>query len=546
MSGHCELFACLRSTHEADDMFGVAQEFSPRIQRYGAGCVVLEVGGLERLLGDARAIGIELCRAVERFQTPARVAAPGGPIPGPRYRGIFAHPREHAALCFDRFHPGDADIRQEPAREETPERDGWATAGEGLRVAVAVAPTQTAALLLARASFRLSVVTSDPASALADIPLTVLRQWLADVHGATYYRGRLRRSMPGRGLVARSRWPAWESCEHLFDVLHRWGIRTLGAFAALPSDELAARVGQPGLEVQRLARGADTGPLVPDPAVRRFVERMELEWPIDSLEPLSFVLARLLEPLSVALGQADRAAAAIRLELRLVDRAVHQRVLQLPAALRDPRVLRTLLLLDLESHPPSAAIDVVTIEIDPAPGRILQYSLLERATPSTEAVATLMARLGALVGPDRCGTPELIDTHRADGFRLQGFRVQGSGFKVHGSGVQGSRVQGFRVQGFSDGAEPVGTVLRRYRPPVAVRVAVEGGRPVQVAIARRGMPGGAVLEASGPWRSSGGWWDGAATRWDRDEWDVAFSDGAVCRLYRTRDDGRWYLDAVVD
>ena len=50
------------------------------------------------------------------------------------------------------------------------------------------------------------------------------------------------------------------------------------------------------------------------------------------------------------------------------------------AARADARsaVLRTLLLLDLESHPPGRRIDIVTIEVDPAPGRIVQYSLLER------------------------------------------------------------------------------------------------------------------------------------------------------------------------
>src|SRR5918992_4684872 len=103
---------------------------------------------------------------------------------------------------------------------------------------------------------------------------------------------------------------------------------------------------------------------------------MELEWPLDALEPLSFVFARLLDPLAAALERADRAAAAIRLDLRLTDRTVHTRALQLPAAIRDARVLRTLLLLDLESHPPPAAVDIVTIEVDPAPSRIVQYSLL--------------------------------------------------------------------------------------------------------------------------------------------------------------------------
>src|SRR6185437_5212785 len=131
-----------------------------------------------------------------------------------------------------------------------------------------------------------------------------------------------------------------------------------------------------GLALQRLARGLDPSPFVPDPATPRFVQRLELEWPIDGLEPLSFILARLLDPLSSALERADRGAAALRLDLRLVDRTTHSRVLQLPAAMRDAKVLRTLLLLDLESHPPSASIDVVTIEIDPVPGRIVQFSLL--------------------------------------------------------------------------------------------------------------------------------------------------------------------------
>ena len=95
--------------------------------------------------------------------------------------------------------------------------------------------------------------------------------------------------------------------------------------------------GRRGSLLQQLARGARRAPLVPDPETPRFVQSMELEWPIDALEPLSFVLARLLEPLSEALERADRGAAALRLDLRLVDRTTIARVLQLPAAMRDPQ-----------------------------------------------------------------------------------------------------------------------------------------------------------------------------------------------------------------
>ena len=104
--------------------------------------------------------------------------------------------------------------------------------------------------------------------------------------------------------------------------------------------------------------------------------------PIDGLEPLSFVLARLCESLSVSLERADRGAVEVTLRLRLVTRAVHERALHLPAPIRDARVLRTLLLLDLESHPPPAAIDWVEIEVGVAPGAIIQGSLLARALPS--------------------------------------------------------------------------------------------------------------------------------------------------------------------
>src|SRR5690606_16343616 len=116
----------------------------------------------------------------------------------------------------------------------------------------------------------------------------------------------------------------------------------------------------------------------------RFEQALDLEWRIEGLEPLSFVLARLLEPLEAQLARRDRGAAVLRVQLHLVTRVVHERSLQLPAPMRDARALRTLALLDLESHPPDAAIDRVVVAVDPTPGRVVQFSLLTRALPSPE------------------------------------------------------------------------------------------------------------------------------------------------------------------
>jgi protein ImuB len=466
------LFACLRSVRAPQAMFGVARDFSPRIERHGSGGVVLDVGGLGSLLGDAQAIGLELERAARDCASDARVA---------------------------------------------------------------VAPTQTAARLLALTSPQLAVVTADAAGALADLPLAALEAIVAE-HAAVagpLAGGRLSAVSGRRGSVTQVVPP-------IFDTCRRWGIRTLGDFAALPPADLSARLGQPGLAWQRLAQGLDPAPLVPDPGVPRYVQSMELEWPIDALEPLSFVFARLLDPLAAALEQADRAAVAIRLDLRLVDRAVHTRRLQLPAAMRDARVLRTLLLLDLESHPPAAAIDIVSIEVDPAPSRIVQFSLLERATPSAETMATLMARLRALVGETRCGFARVADTHRPDGFEMEAVGGSMSGHTARG---RTPIVLPLRpADGVRPDREPA---LRRFRPPVAIRVTLDRSRPTHVAIDRRGMPGGEVVQRAGPWRTSGGWWDGAQ-HWDRDEWDVGFAEGAVARIYRDRASDVWFLEGVID
>ena len=457
-----QLLACLRAARAPETLLSIARDFSPRLERHGLSSLVVDVGGLGRLLGDADAIGAELARAA---------------------------------------------------------------ASHSLDLRIAVAPTQTAARLLAIGCTGLTVRSGDVAAAVAALPLDTLRVLMSEEDD------------PRANAAARLKATASR-----LETFRRWGLATLGDIAALPSAELSGRMGQEGLALQQLARGVDRQPLVPDPEVPRFVQSMELEWPIDTLEPLSFVLARLLDPLSSAMERADRGAAALRLDLRLVDRTTHARLVPLPAAMRDAKVLRTLLLLDLESHPPAAGIDLVTVEIDPAPARIVQYSLLERAMPSPETLTTLTARLGALVGESRIGSPVLLDTWRPDGFEMRRFDPAASESRSRHAMREPAEWRSERASFARDGR----VMLRRFRPPVAVRVTIERGRPVRVAIDRRGMPGGHVEQAAGPWRTSGAWWSTTSTAWDRDEWDAALSDGSICRLFHDRITDRWFIDGIVD
>ena len=283
-------------------------------------------------------------------------------------------------------------------------------ADRGLQVRVAIAGSRTAARLLVRHRAGLTIVEpGDDAAVLAPLPLELL------LH--------VRRGGPSTSAKAaadKSGPPDTDADDIDADIcasFRRWGLRTLGEVAALPPADVAARLGQAGVQWQRLARGEDPAPLVPAVPEERFEQALDLEWPIEGLEPLSFVLGRLMDPLAAHLERRDRGAAVLHVRLHLVSKSVHERSLELPVPMRDARTLRTLLLLDLESHPPPAAIDRVVVAVDPTPARVLQYSLLTRPLPSPEQVSTLMARLTALMGEGRCGAPSHCRFMAARGFQ---------------------------------------------------------------------------------------------------------------------------------
>jgi protein ImuB len=457
-------------------LLDVAQQYSPRVAWASPRTLVADLQGLERLFGDPRALGESL-------------------------RGSLA----------DR----------------------------GLQVRLALASTCTAARLVAAARAGLTVVTpSEQAATLSALPLDLLQTLAtskpigsadADRPSARFYRMSpvsdiLRARRRARTASARDAAHAEAITSERLETFRRWGLRTLGDLTALPAAELAARLGADGPRLQALARGEDAGPFVPLVPDERFETTLELEWPIDGLEPLSFVLGRLAEPLAAHLDRRGRAASILYVDLRLVTREVWQRRLELPSPIKDARTFRTLALLDLESHPPAAGIDAVTMRVDPTPAPTLQHSLLERARPAPEKVSTLVARLSALMGERRVGSPVLVDTHRPDAFQMTGFAPSALAACV---------------------PSPVfASSLRRLRPHVVASVTAEDGRPVRVRVSRPDLPGGRVQTTAGPWRSAGEWW--ATTAWDHDEWDVALEDGTICRLSRDRRKDCWYLDGVYD
>ena len=101
------------------------------------------------------------------------------------------------------------------------------------------------------------------------------------------------------------------------EILELWGIRNFRALAALPEIALSERLGQEGIRLQQLARGRSFRTLVPVEPPLNFTEAIELEYPLMLLEPLAFLLARLLDQLCSRLGARALATQELNLQLEL-------------------------------------------------------------------------------------------------------------------------------------------------------------------------------------------------------------------------------------
>ncbi len=304
-----------------------------------------------------------------------------------------------------------------------------------------------------------------------------------------------------------------------FRLLHRWGIHTLGAFAALPREEVVARLGSAAAELWDRACGRATRPLRLLRVPEIFAEAMELENEVETLEPLLFLLRRFVEQLTARLAAAYRVAASLRLRLVFAAGAPHERELRIPAPTGDVDVLFRILETHLEKVTAEAPIVALELSVQAARAEQKQFSLFESGLRDPNKFFETLARLQALLGDGRVGTPVAEDTYRPDAFHLT--------------------TPSFDETSRSAALEPPpGPPLQRFRPPLPANVQARDGRPRHVFSDKAF---GEITACRGPWRGSGEWWGDRA--WERTEWDVAVGD----QLYRLAQQGEeWFLDGAYD
>ena len=250
--------------------------------------------------------------------------------------------------------------------------------------------------------------------------------------------------------------------------------------------------------------------------------------------------------------------------------ALHRITLQLPVPVQDSKTLLKLLQLELQAHPPKAPVKKVLLTIEAAPPRKVQGELFIPSGPEPQRMEITLARIKAIAGETRVGSPLLRNTHQPDAFQMQRFSLfeETLGARTSrptlatASGQEMNAKTNERTGGPSSQEHCPAlphSALRRFRPAIPARVELKDAKPVFVNFLSQRRK---VLAQAGPWRNSGDWWNEAS--WARDEWDVTLlespsrahktrpfetvpnPESVVYRIYFDFHTQQWFVDGMYD
>ena len=364
----------------------------------------------------------------------------------------------------------------------------------GLTACVAVSSNFHAAVAVAKGPLPISVrviPTCEESKALAALPLTVL-----------------------------------DLTEEQAQTFALWGISTLGMLAALPEKELISRIGQAGKRLRQMARGEMPHLFQPMEPAFTLVERMELDSPVELLDALMFVVNVMLEQIILRATARVLALASVSVTLALEGGTTFTRTVQPALPTNDRQVWLKLLHLDLESHPPQAAILAVELDAESGSTSQIQLGLFSPQLPESSRLDVTLARIRAIVGDENVGRAVLTDTHQLDGFRIEPFSISSADPSALSSA-------------------PMRPAMRRLRPAETVFVTLQSERPKAFTFRERRY---SVEIAYGPWLTGGEWW--TATLWRSEQWDltVRTHDGVMLCVCLIRDllRNQWQMVGLYD
>ena len=356
-----------------------------------------------------------------------------------------------------------------------------------------------------------------------------------------------------------------QSRAELADLLRRLGLRTLGAFAALPAADVLARFGPDGALAHRLARGLDDRPLAARTPPPEWAVQMELEPPAQRVDTAAFAAKALADQLHERLRAEGLMCTRIAIEAQTEHGESLSRVWRHDGALTAAGMAeRVRWQLDgwlagttAEAEPTGglSLLRLVPEAVVPDDGR--QLGFWGGAAEADERAARAFARVQGMLGPAAVCTAVLSGGR---GPAEQVTLVPWGDPKVPARpGLPGAVT--VRVSGAGrtetppwPGRLPAPSPSVVHPVPVPAELVDGDGVPVMVtarclvraAPARLSVAGGrwaAVVAWGGPWPVDERWWDASAHR-RRARFQVVCTDGAAHLM--VLEGGRWWVEATYE
>jgi len=326
---------------------------------------------------------------------------------------------------------------------------------------------------------------------------------------------------------------AKRSAQEILTILHKWGIHTLGQFAALDREQLGARLGPEAIRMWERANGQSDRILQLIRPPESFEESFEFENEIETAEPLLFMLRRFLEQFAIQLSGIYLVTKELTLRITFTNKQVYERIFKIPQPTNNADLLFRMLHTHLEnfnSEYPIVAVALTALPIKPAKE---QFGLFETTLRNPHQLSETLARLTGLLGADHVGTPVLKETHQPDAFRMEPFSWAVESAVPSGQNRQsGPDSHALRTTHTT-------AALRRFRPTLSASMLLKEERPMHI---RRADVRDKIINLCGPYLISGNWWDEKS--WARAEWDLQLDAGELVRCHES--EGTWRIDGIYD